>query len=64
VPGAVKTEVWTKLGKTPEQQNEQFESIAKKLPVGFVAGPEDIAEAYLYLARADYATGAVVQIGK
>lgn len=62
VPGLVKTELWTKLGRTEEQQKTQFENT--KLPVGFVATPEDIAEAYLYLVKADYATGTVVDIGE
>ena len=60
VPGLVKTELWGKLGKTEEQQKEQFENT--KLPVGFVAVPDDIAEAYLYLVKADYATGTSIEI--
>jgi NAD(P)-dependent dehydrogenase (short-subunit alcohol dehydrogenase family) len=62
VPGLVKTELWDKLGKTKEEKKEQFENT--KLPVGFVATPDDIAEAYLYLVKADYATGTSVEIGK
>jgi NAD(P)-dependent dehydrogenase (short-subunit alcohol dehydrogenase family) len=62
VPGLVKTELWDKLGKSKEDQQKQFEET--KLPVGFVATPDDIAEAYLYLAKADYATGTSVQIGE
>jgi len=64
VPGLVKTELWDKQGKTGEEQKEQFEAAAKALPVGFVATAEDVAEAYLYCVRADYATGTCVQIGK
>ncbi|KAF4632311.1 hypothetical protein G7Y89_g5816 [Cudoniella acicularis] len=60
VPGLVKSELWEKLGKTQEEIKKTFEET--KLPVGFVAEPEDIAEAYLYLARAEYATGTVVEI--
>ncbi|RDL38872.1 uncharacterized protein BP5553_03212 [Venustampulla echinocandica] len=60
VPGLVKTELWGKLGKSDEEQKELYEKTS--LPVGFVATPDDIAEAYLYLARADYATGTVVEI--
>jgi NAD(P)-dependent dehydrogenase (short-subunit alcohol dehydrogenase family) len=58
----VKSELWTKMGKTKEQIEEQFANT--KLPVGFVATPDDIAEAYLYLVKADYATGTVVDIGE
>ncbi len=61
VPGLVKTELWGKMGRTEEQQKEQFEKTS--LPVGFVATPDDIAEAYLYLAKADFATGTSVEIG-
>jgi NAD(P)-dependent dehydrogenase (short-subunit alcohol dehydrogenase family) len=64
VPGLVKTELWDKLGKTKEEQEETFRAGAKKLSVGFVATPEDIAEAYLYAVRADYANGTVIIIGK
>ncbi|KAH8819411.1 oxidoreductase [Xylogone sp. PMI_703] len=59
-PGLVQTELWDKMGKTREEQKDLFENT--KLPVGFVATPDDIAEAYLYLARADYATGTSVVI--
>jgi len=62
VPGLVKSELWAKMGKTEEEQKEQFEKTT--LPVGFVATPDDIAEAYLYLLKADYATGTSVEIGK
>lgn len=59
-PGLVKSELWGKMGKTEEEQKEQFEKT--RLPVGFVATPDDIAEAYLYLVKADYATGTSVLI--
>ena len=64
VPGLVKTELWDKQGKSKEEQQEIFEKGAESLPVGFVATPEDIAEAYLYAVRADYATGTLIEIGK
>jgi NAD(P)-dependent dehydrogenase (short-subunit alcohol dehydrogenase family) len=64
VPGLVKTELWDKLGKTKEEQEETFTKGAERLSVGFVATPEDIAEAYLYLVRADYANGTLVSIGE
>ena len=41
-----------------------FEKAAKELSVGFVGLPQDIAEAYLYAVRADYATGTTIVIGK
>jgi NAD(P)-dependent dehydrogenase (short-subunit alcohol dehydrogenase family) len=64
VPGLVKTPLWDKQGKTPEQQEEIFKTAGDKLPVGFVATPEHIAEAYLYAVRADYATGTCIEIGE
>lgn len=60
VPGLVQTELWGKLGKSEEDQKTMFATT--NLPVGFVATPDDIAEAYLYLAKADYATGTSVEI--
>jgi NAD(P)-dependent dehydrogenase (short-subunit alcohol dehydrogenase family) len=64
VPGFVKTELWDKQGHSKERQDEIFEARAKELSVGFVASPEDIAESYLYLIRADFANASVVVIGK
>ncbi|TVY14722.1 Short-chain dehydrogenase/reductase ATR9 [Lachnellula arida] len=61
-PGLVKSELWAKMGKTEQEQQETFERTS--LPVGFVATPDDIAEAYLYLAKADYATGTSIEIGE
>ncbi|KAH7391599.1 oxidoreductase [Cadophora sp. MPI-SDFR-AT-0126] len=60
VPGLVKTELWGKLGQSEEKQQETFANTIQ--PVGFVATPDDIAEAYLYLAKADYATGTSIEI--
>ncbi|KAK3328157.1 oxidoreductase [Cercophora scortea] len=62
VPGLVKTELWDKLGHSKEKQEELFESSGKKQPVGFVATPDHIAEAYLYAVRADYANGTTIVI--
>ena len=62
VPGMVQTELWDKMGQSKEQQKANFEKVAEKLPVGFVATAEDIAEAYLYCIRADYANGSLITI--
>lgn len=62
VPGLVKSELWDKMGKTKQEQEELFKKTT--LPVGFVATPDDIAEAYLYLVKADYATGTSIEIGE
>ncbi|KAH8682600.1 oxidoreductase [Xylariales sp. PMI_506] len=62
VPGLVKTEMWANLGLSQEEQDKKFEGLAKGISVGFIATPEDIAEAYLYLIRANYANGSLVTI--
>lgn len=62
VPGLVKTELWDKLGKSKEEQEETFRKAAEQLSVGFVATPVAIAEAYLYAVRADYASGTTILI--
>lgn len=64
VPGLVKTELWDKMGRTAEEQEATFQKAAESMPVGFVATGEDIAEAYLYAARAGYATGTLIVIGE
>jgi NAD(P)-dependent dehydrogenase (short-subunit alcohol dehydrogenase family) len=62
-PGWVRTAFWDRAGQSKEEQDAMFEGMAKKLYVGFIATPEDIAESYLYLVRADYANGSIVAIG-
>lgn len=62
--GLVKTGLWDKLGLDEERKAGLEEKGKEELPVGFVATPQDIAEAYIYLVRADYATGTLVEIGE
>ena len=64
VPGLVKTPLHGKLGHDEEKQKEIYAEAEKKLPVGFVATPDHVAEAYLYAVRADYANGTTIVIGK
>lgn len=64
VPGLCRTELWDKQGHSREAQKEVMAKAAEELSVGFLADPEDVAEAYLYLIRADYANGTTVVIGK
>lgn len=64
VPGLVKTELWDKMGRSAEEQEATFKKATESMPVGFVATGEDIAEAYLYAARAGYATGTLIVIGE
>ncbi|KAK3117802.1 hypothetical protein LTR53_000490 [Teratosphaeriaceae sp. CCFEE 6253] len=63
VPGVVATELWDKMMDKPkEEQMKVLEGMGDKLPVGFCATGEHIAEAYLYAVRADYATGSLITI--
>lgn len=43
VPGMVITELWDKMGQSKDQQKDLFDKSAKRLPVGFVATPEDVS---------------------
>jgi NAD(P)-dependent dehydrogenase (short-subunit alcohol dehydrogenase family) len=59
-PGIVDTPMY---GGMPDAQRQaMFSGIAKQLPVGRVAQPEDIAETYVYLAKNGFTTGTVVLI--
>lgn len=63
VPGLCRTELWDKHGHSKQAQEEVLAMGARELSVGFVGCPEDLAEAYMYLVRADYANGTTVVIG-
>lgn len=51
VPGMVITELWDKMGQSKEQQKGLFEKTASKLPVGFVATPEDVGRTFMPFRR-------------
>ncbi|RFU68940.1 SDR family oxidoreductase [Peribacillus saganii] len=59
-PGIVDTPIYG--GMPEEQRKDMFNGIAKQLPVGRVAQPEDIAETYVYLAKNGFTTGTSVLI--
>jgi NAD(P)-dependent dehydrogenase (short-subunit alcohol dehydrogenase family) len=59
-PGIVDTPLYA--GMPEEQRKSLFNAIAKQLPVGRVAQPEDIAETYVYLAKNGFTTGTVILI--
>lgn len=59
-PGIVDTPLYG--GMSDEQRQNLYSSIAQQLPVKRVANPEDIAEAYLYLAKNGFTTGTVLLI--
>jgi NAD(P)-dependent dehydrogenase (short-subunit alcohol dehydrogenase family) len=58
--GVVKTPLWS--GMSEEERETLYSDTAKKLPVGRVGEPEDIAETYLYLMQSGFTTGQVVVI--
>jgi NAD(P)-dependent dehydrogenase (short-subunit alcohol dehydrogenase family) len=61
VPGLVDTELWDK--NNPKGFREAvIEKASKILLVEKVGTPQDIAEAYIYLLRADYVTGTSIVI--
>jgi NAD(P)-dependent dehydrogenase (short-subunit alcohol dehydrogenase family) len=59
-PGIVDTPIYA--GMPEEHRKSMFNTIAKQLPVGRVAQPEDIAESYVYLAKNGFTTGSVILI--
>jgi NAD(P)-dependent dehydrogenase (short-subunit alcohol dehydrogenase family) len=58
--GFVKTELWN--GMPEAERNEMFDQAAQKLPAGRVGEAADLAEAYLYLMRERFSTGAVIVV--
>ncbi|MHC3468918.1 SDR family oxidoreductase [Streptomyces sp. 7R007] len=60
VPGTVRSALFRDL---PEAEREAlYASAARRLPVGRIAEPADVAEAYLYLMRCGFSTGSVVLV--
>jgi len=59
-PGLVKSPLWA--GMQEADRNALYEQTAGRLPVGHVAEPAEIAEAYLYLMRQTYGTGEVIVV--
>jgi NAD(P)-dependent dehydrogenase (short-subunit alcohol dehydrogenase family) len=59
-PGVVDTPIFSKMDK--ESREAVFQSIAQSLLLKHIAQPEEIAEAYVYLAKNTFTTGSVIQI--
>ncbi|MGD6854219.1 SDR family oxidoreductase [Bacillus infantis] len=59
-PGIVDTPLYA--GMPDDQRQALFSDIAKQLPVGRIAKPDDIAETYVYLAKNGFTTGTAVLI--
>ena len=58
--GIVRTELWRNMIES--ERNNLFASAGQALPVGRVGEPEDLAEAYLYLMRERFSTGAMIVV--
>ena len=62
-PGSVFTEINQRAGIfTDEEQRARLEGIAKMQPIGRVGKAEEIAEAIEYLIRAEWTTGALIDV--
>ncbi|KAJ3553812.1 hypothetical protein NM688_g3420 [Phlebia brevispora] len=59
-PGAVNTELWDGFPK--EVKDKMLADAAAALPVKHVAGPEEIAETYLFLMKCNYITGQRIEV--
>ncbi|MDG0810564.1 SDR family oxidoreductase [Cohnella rhizosphaerae] len=59
-PGVVDTPVFS--GMDNESRTAVFRQIAQSLLLQHVAKPEELAEAYVYLAQNTYTTGSVLQV--
>jgi 3-oxoacyl-[acyl-carrier protein] reductase len=63
VPGAVPSELNVRAGfGTPEDAAERYGRLAPSHVLGRVGTPAEIAEAVEYLARAEWVTGAVLEV--
>ncbi|KAA8567644.1 hypothetical protein MFRU_010g02240 [Monilinia fructicola] len=58
-PGAVKTDLWG--GMKEEERAAIFKEVEEKVLTKHVAGPEEVAESYLWLMKDSNVTGTVVR---
>jgi NAD(P)-dependent dehydrogenase (short-subunit alcohol dehydrogenase family) len=59
-PGVVRTELWGKLSEP--QRDAMFAELGKKLPVGRVGEPSDIAQAFVFLMSNGYSSGEILNV--
>src|SRR5947208_1542851 len=59
-PGVVRTNLWQNMNSAEREQ--LFESVGKRLPVGRVGEAHDLAQAYLFLMKEEFATGQTVVV--
>jgi NAD(P)-dependent dehydrogenase (short-subunit alcohol dehydrogenase family) len=64
VPGAVRTPIWAPIAPTAEAMENLEQQLSKRIPLGQLADPEQIASMCAYLAsdEASYITGAELVI--
>jgi NAD(P)-dependent dehydrogenase (short-subunit alcohol dehydrogenase family) len=58
VPGVVDTPWWSRMPE--DAKNKLFDDLAKRVPVGRVGRPEDIAAAILFVAANTFVTGSII----
>lgn len=62
-PGWTDTPIWNLMpGMTPEQKEQRFSTMAKRLPVGRIGQAEDIAAAALFLMTNGFVTGTTLHV--
>lgn len=59
-PGLVKTDIWR--GIPPEQREETWKRMTKRLPINRIAEPEEVAQAYLYLIHGSYTSAQILRV--
>jgi NAD(P)-dependent dehydrogenase (short-subunit alcohol dehydrogenase family) len=59
-PGWVETPVWDTL--MGERKEAAWEQMARRLPVGRIGSPSDLAAAYVFLMENTFATGTTVHV--
>jgi len=57
-PGIVRTDLWA--GMADADRDGMYSHYSEQLPVKYVAGPDDIAQAYVYLMQQKYSTGQII----
>lgn len=58
--GVIRSPLWDSL--PAETREQMYAQLSESLPLGRVGEPEEVAEAFVYLLRATYATGTVVTV--
>lgn len=59
-PGFVKTPLWSNMSESDRET--MYREAGRKLPVGRVGEPEDLAETYVYLMKNAFSTGQTVVV--